>query len=64
MGRVTLSARPSFPGGANFSVYSRGASSVELLLFDARDDASPARVIDLDAASTAPITTGTSLCPA
>ncbi len=38
------------PGGANFSVYSRGASSVELLLFDGEDDASPARVISLDPA--------------
>src|SRR5580704_15862925 len=38
------------PGGANFSVYSRGASSVELLLFDSEDDASPARVISLDPA--------------
>ena len=38
------------PGGANFSVYSRGASSVELLLFAGEDDASPARVISLDPA--------------
>ena len=36
--------------GANFSVYSRGATSVELLLFDHQDDPSPSRVISLDAA--------------
>lgn len=37
-----------FPDGANFSVFSRGASSVELLLFDREDDPYPARVIPLD----------------
>jgi glycogen operon protein len=36
------------PGGANFSVYSRGASGVELLFFDGAGDARPARVIPLD----------------
>jgi pullulanase/glycogen debranching enzyme len=36
------------PGGANFSLYSRNASAVELLLFDREDDAQPARVITLD----------------
>ena len=35
-------------GGANFSLYSRPASRVELLLFDRMDDARPSRVIDLD----------------
>ena len=34
------------PGGVNFSVFSRGASAVELLLFD-RADAAPARVIPI-----------------
>ncbi len=34
--------------GANFSVFSRHASAVQLLLFDRADDACPARVIDLD----------------
>ena len=34
--------------GVNFSVYSRDASSIELLLFDREDDAQPARVICLD----------------
>jgi isoamylase len=36
------------PGGVNFSVYSRGASGVELLLFDREDDARAARVIRFD----------------
>ena len=38
------------PGGVNFSVYSRNASGVELLLFDREDDAEPARVITIDPA--------------
>jgi glycogen operon protein len=37
--------------GANFSIYSRSASSVELLLFDREDDARPARVVRLDPAT-------------
>jgi isoamylase len=36
------------PGGANFSVYSRGASGVELLFFDGEDDAHPAHVVKLE----------------
>jgi isoamylase len=39
------------PGGANFSVYSRGAESMELLLFDHETDATPARVIPIDPAA-------------
>jgi isoamylase len=35
-------------GGANFSVFSRSAVSIELLLFDRVDDARPSRVIPLD----------------
>lgn len=35
-------------GGANFSVFSRTASSIELLLFDRVDDDHPARVIPID----------------
>ncbi len=35
-------------GGANFSVFSKHASAVQLLLFDRADDVCPARVIDLD----------------
>jgi len=36
--------------GANFSLYSRRASKVELLLFEGKDDVSPARVLPLDPA--------------
>jgi isoamylase len=36
------------PGGANFSVYSRSASAVELVLFDRADDSRPARVVPID----------------
>jgi glycogen operon protein len=35
-------------GGANFSLYSRTATGVELLFFNAEDDPKPARVIALD----------------
>jgi glycogen operon protein len=34
--------------GVNFSLFSRTATGVELLLFDATDDATPSRVIPLD----------------
>jgi hypothetical protein len=34
--------------GVNFSLYSKNASSVELLLFDGADDRHPARTIALD----------------
>ena len=37
-----------FPGGVNFSIFSRDASSIELLLFDRVDDASPSRIMVLD----------------
>ena len=36
------------PDGVNFSVYSRDACAVELLLFDRMDDAGAVRVIRLD----------------
>src|SRR5690349_642686 len=36
------------PGGVNFSVYSRSASAVDLLLFDREDDSRPCRVIPID----------------
>ena len=39
------------PGGVNFSIYSRDASSLDLLLFDRKDDERPTRVIHLDPAS-------------
>ncbi len=35
-------------GGANFSVFSRSAGSIELLLFDRVEDARPSRVIPID----------------
>jgi isoamylase len=35
-------------GGVNFSLYSRGASGVELLFFDREDDSRPTRVIRID----------------
>jgi len=38
------------PDGVNFSVYSSGASGIELLFFDQAEDARPARVIPLDSA--------------
>ena len=50
--------------GVNFSLFSRHATGVELLLFDREDDAAPARVVRLDPAPTAPTTTGTCSCPA
>ena len=36
------------PGGVNFSVFSKNATSVELLLFDRAEDARPVREIRLD----------------
>jgi glycogen operon protein len=42
-----LGATP-YPDGANFSVYSKHATAVDLLLFDSVDDARPARVIRID----------------
>jgi len=38
-------------GGVNFSLFSRTASTVELLLFDRDDDATPSRTIRLDPAT-------------
>ena len=37
-------------GGANFSLFSRGATGVELLFFDSEDDARPERIVSLDPA--------------
>ena len=36
------------PGGANFSIFSRSAVSIELLFFDRVDDARPSRIIPID----------------
>jgi glycogen operon protein len=38
-------------GGTNFSLLSRGAAGVELLLFDREDDATPSRVVPIDDAT-------------
>src|SRR5512133_1014936 len=35
-------------GGANFSLFSRSAAAIELLLFDRVDDARPSRIIPID----------------
>ncbi len=35
-------------GGVNFSLYSRTATGIELLLFDREDDATPSRVVQID----------------
>jgi glycogen operon protein len=57
MTRTTNVGRSSPPGatvndgGANFSLFSRTATGVELLLFDREDDAEPSRVIRLDPAT-------------
>jgi len=37
-----------YPGGVNFSLYSKNSMALELLLFDDVDDSEPARVIKLD----------------
>ena len=38
-------------GGTNFSLFSRSATSVELVFFDRADDAQPCRSIELDPGS-------------
>ncbi|MGB6691082.1 MAG: glycogen debranching protein GlgX [Terracidiphilus sp.] len=39
------------PGGVNFSIFSRNATRVELILFNRADDAEPTRVIGIDSAT-------------
>jgi len=39
------------PGGVNFSLFSRSATAVDLLLFDRDDDARPSRVLSVDPAA-------------
>ena len=41
VGRSSPSGSTVYPGGVNFSVYSRDASAVDLLLFDREDDHRP-----------------------
>src|SRR5436309_6554149 len=50
IGRSSPPGATVIDGGVNFSLYSRGASGVELLLFD-HEDAVPSRVIRLDPVS-------------
>jgi isoamylase len=45
-----LGATP-FPGGVNFSVFSRNATGVELVFFDDAGDTRPSRVVRIDPAS-------------
>src|SRR5690348_12719732 len=48
IGRASPLGATIIPCGVNFSLFSRGASLVELLFFDREDDDRPARVISLD----------------
>jgi glycogen operon protein len=50
MTSAPLGATPG-PAGANFSVFSRHATGVELLFFDRDDDSRPSRVIRIDPAA-------------
>ena len=61
-GRSSPLGATVFPGGVNFSVYSRNASGVEVLLFDREDDALPARVITIDSATNVPTIIGMCSC--
>ncbi|MEO1520014.1 MAG: glycogen debranching protein GlgX [Cyanobacteria bacterium J06633_2] len=38
-----------YPNGVNFSIFSKNATSIELLLFNDKDDTQPSRIIPLDA---------------
>jgi isoamylase len=48
VGRSTPLGASAVPRGVNFSVYSRSASAVDLLLFDRDDDSRPSRIIPID----------------
>src|ERR1700716_1208047 len=50
-GRSSPLGATVFPGGGNFSVYSRNASGVEVLLFNREDDMQPERMITIDLAT-------------
>src|SRR5215831_11663867 len=50
-GRSSPLGAAVLPDGVNFSLFSRSASGVELLLFDREDDSRPARVLPIDAAT-------------
>jgi len=49
-GRSSPLGATIFPEGTNFSVYSKHATGIEILLFDRADDARPSRVIRIDPA--------------
>ena len=51
IGRSSPLGATPYDGGVNFSVFSRGATGVELLFFDGVDDSRPARVIPIDPSS-------------
>ena len=48
VGRSSPLGATVVPGGVNFSLFSRTASAVELVLFDHEDDATPSRLVRLD----------------
>ncbi|PWU07838.1 MAG: glycogen debranching enzyme GlgX [Terriglobia bacterium] len=48
LGRSSPLGATVVPGGVNFSVYSRSASAIDLLLFDRADDSRPSRTIPID----------------
>jgi isoamylase len=48
MGRSFPIGATLVPGGVNFSLFSRTATGIDLLLFDAVDDVRPSRVIPID----------------
>jgi isoamylase len=50
-GRSSPLGATVLPGGVNFSVYSRNASGVELLLFNREDEIQPERMITVDPAT-------------
>jgi isoamylase len=37
-----------YPSGVNFSVYSKSATGIQLLLFDRADDSQPNRAVELN----------------
>jgi isoamylase len=51
IGRSNPQGATIVDGGTNFSLYSRSAAGVELVLFDREDDAKPARTIRIDPAT-------------
>jgi isoamylase len=48
IGRSSPLGATPYSGGVNFSVFSRNAAGVDLVLFDSVDDARPARVIPIE----------------